>query len=42
MKTLLSFERYQGASGMENSPLNEKSRDEIFNEKMGLVSDFFF
>jgi tRNA (cmo5U34)-methyltransferase len=42
MKILLSFEGYQGASGMENNTLNAKSRDEIFSDKMGLVSDFFF
>jgi len=42
MKDLVSFVRYQGASGMENSPLNEKSRDKIFSDKMMLVSDFFF
>jgi len=42
MKDLVSFVRYQGASGMEGSPLNEKSRDKIFSDKMMLVSDFFF
>jgi len=42
MKDLVSFVRYQGASGMESSPLNEKSRDKIFSDKMMLVSDFFF